>query len=504
MINKNSIILAEPIVLSQTAPLVNNASDIIKGLMELSHGALPYSDHYRDEIVEVTADNGHTELMEEVSTSLAEAIRSTFSQVSTFGIGFARVLASELGNYSRNDYLIDDATGGLTMRFVNLDNDFLISTLYPTGPKNTQFTYNAIDMGVLGRLQFNTDLIDELASTYVDTQHPDVIKVMKDEDAGGQDAFYNIMRLDDLQGVFHHNGNIFDFTQIKSYNLPMLFKMYIVVSKMYASEDPIKALVGGSLTDYREYVALLWNGLSTYLAALKTRVNLFRARGIAIHQQKLVTLRKTERQFQSSNDKLEFLQLNGEVTVFYTKPVVETLQQNKYCLRDWVIGRLLCDLNGKGNVEDSALFSGCLLQDTLEDFYRVIRDGMKTKQRDLCEFLFQRAVNTFVNGNAELKAHIDAMEEEGIGSEKIVLIMNEDFKNGHNLSVTIDNHPEMDMLDVVMCSGVITRFLKAIGCKLAADIIKHTEHHSDVNDQVEKRKRLHYAVTKVLAEKLLG
>ena len=504
MITKNSVILAEPIVLGHEKNLWDGSSAIIKGLIELSHGAMPYGDHYRDEIVEITADNGHTEILEQVTTSLADAIRATFGQITDYGIGFAKALERELSNWASHDTIVNDATNNLKIEFVNLDNDFLISTLYPTGPKNVQFEYNNIDMSVLSRLQFNNELCRELANTYIDTQHPDITAVMGDVDCHNDEAFYTIMDPEALHSMFVTNGKNIDFTAIKSFRLPLLFKMYVILSKMYASDDPIKSLSGGTLTDYREYVSLLWNGLSTYLAALKQRINVFRGRGIAIHQNQAVELRSGERRFEYTNDVFKYTRLEGSVTVFYTKPVVDTLSQGHYCLRDWVIGRLLCNLKGKTAIADSALLSGPLLEETLSEFYRVIRDGMNEKERELVEFLFERATVTFVNGNERLRTCATEMEGPGSAGEKIVDRMNADFKNGHNLAVYKKSHPEMSDLDVILSSGIVTRFLRAINCHLAADILKSTEHQSGNDDQVEKRKRLHYAVTKVLANKLLG
>ncbi|EBV8434056.1 hypothetical protein AVA65_07385 [Salmonella enterica subsp. enterica serovar Minnesota] len=504
MITKNSVILAEPIVLAESKPLVNNSSDIVKGLMELSYGAMPYTGNYRNEIVENTTDNGHTEVVEDVSTRLAEAIRGTFSQISTFGMGFAKTLAGELGNLEDHARIIDSATAALTVRFVNLDNDFLISTLYPAGPKNVQFNYDAIDLSVLDRLQFNKDMCEELAKSYIDIQHPDIVRVMKDEECATEAAFYNIMSMDALRDIFAHTGSRFNFLEVKSYQLPLLFKMYIILSKMYTNEDPIKSLVGGSLTDYREYVSLLWNGLSAYLAKLKITVNVLRSRGIALHQNKTVRLNPVKRHFELTNSAFDFTELHGDVTVFYTKPAVDALTSSNYCLRDFVIGRLLCNLQGDSNVPDTALLSGSKLGEVIDKFMSFIRNGLLERRREVVEFMFERAVNQFVMSNETLRTHVAAMDEDGFNAEKIIVRMNDGFKNGYQLAVFIDSHPEMSHLDAVMSSGIVTRFLRAIDCTLAADIIASTTYQSEHDDVVEKRKRLHAALIKVLVNKLMG
>ncbi|ASU03680.1 hypothetical protein JOAD_235 [Erwinia phage vB_EamM_Joad] len=504
MITKNSVILAEPIVLGLDKPLVENSSDIVKGLMELSYGAMPYGETYRTEIAEVTADNGHTDVVEHVTTKLAESIREVFSQISTYGIGFARVLANELRNAQSDDHIIDAATSGLAIRFVNLDNDFLVSTLYPAGPKNVQFNYDSIDLSVIDRLQFNTDMCGELAKSYIDIQHPDIVRVMKDDECDSEEAFYSIMDVECLRSLFHHQNGRFDFTTVKTYRLALLFKMYVILSKMYSSDDPIKSLVGGTLTDYREYVSLLWNGLSTYLARMKGMVGVLRGRGIALHQNKPVRFNTVKRHFDLTNSTFEFQELHGDVTVFYTKPAADTLAANNYCLRDWVIGRLLCDLKGEAHVPDAALLSGNKLTGVMNAFMDFIRSGLLERRREVTEFLFQRAVNNFVMGNETLREFVAAMDEEGLNAEKIVHRMNSDFKCGYNLAVYLDNHPGMSTEDAVISSGVVQRFLRAIDCSLAANIIAETEYHSEHDDAVEKRKRLHAALIKVLVNKLMG
>lgn len=503
MLTKNSIILAEPIAMACTA--ITPSSGIINGLMELSYGAMPYTQKYRDEIVETTAENEHTAAMEAVTTALAESIRKVFSQISTYGVGFARELTRELDHMDSRDRVIDTATAALDVRYVNLDNDFLVSSLYPQGPKNTNFSYSSTDLSALSRLQFNTDLCRELAETYIDASHPDVVSVMADEDCDADEAFYTLFSLDALQELFAHNGSKFNFLEIKSVRMPLLFKMYVVLSKMYASEDPVKALVGGTLTDYREYVSLLWNGLSAYLSMLKKYVGVMRARGLAMVETRQVRLDMVKREYPVINTTLEYEQLHGNATVFYTQAALETLMQNNYCLRDWVIGRVVCNLKGERHVTDVDLMQGDKLRGVIGKFIDQLEERLREKRRDVSNVLFTRAVHSFVQKHEELKDFVQGLDVPGIGSEKVIREMHKgDERIGHSLAYYIDKHPEMERFDAVMSCGVVGKFLRAIGCKLAAQVLTNTERLSEDDDLIDKRKRLHAAVTRVLVDELLG
>ena len=500
MIRNESVILAEGIALNHAEPI--KVDPVIAGLMEVSLGGAAYGDNYRQQIVDVTSENEtHGQVLEDVSTRLAEIVRESFGQIRDFAAPFSQQLVAALEDKWLPSSFEEMGFRNLHTEFVCVEHPFFNSLVYPTAVRNTALSFSSVNVSsLLERVSFRAPTREELTD-WLNTTHPDVTNIMEDPESCPVNAFMTLVNQDTLEEMFVHEGKVIDFTQVKTLRLKSLFQMYVVLSKMQASPDPVKWLATGSLAEYRELVSLLWNSLTAHLLRVKQLCEAYRLRGIAVMELKPVTLRTVE--MADSLNKLAYRELNGKILVLYTNNAIERLSTANHTLRDWVVARYYGRLTeGPSSVTDIGLLEGNKLGALCSQYYGQIRAAMEKNRELVFDQVFRNVVDGFISTTPVVAEYLKAKHDKVLPSTAVIAEMSKDFKWGYRIAAQMNQFSKIDL--AVSNSGVATAFLRAIGCDLAASILAGTERQCEEDSALDKRKRLHYAVIGQLARKLLG
>ncbi|MNM18506.1 hypothetical protein D3C81_287990 [compost metagenome] len=520
MISKDSIALAENIAVAIPSGLTVPESALLTGLNSVSHGAFPYNENFRDQIVDVTSNvTDHTEVMGHATTRMAEIIRGAFEMVKTYGVPLGTAIAADLDIiYSPRD-LRQIGQNNLEIKFANIDDPFFESSIYPTVAqiKNTQLSFNSIGLEVLERLEFNTWPSVEVLRDFINTKHPEVLGIIEDTDECLGSAFEALTHMGALKGVFATSGNAtVDFTQIKSVRINLLLKMYVLIGAMYLNDQPF-SLEKGSLEDYRSYVGLMYSGITTYLVNLKRVVEQYRARKIVLvanEQPKLID-------FTPHGAKHSIKVIKGNVTVFYTNEAMSIAEQNGVSLADatlaWTFGMAV----GRAQGLLDLLQNKAATEELTGEYYGTIHQIMDGKAATIFQTSALSSATKFVNERPQLRealqltlndenASTATLLEKHLGAEieKLYFLFAKakDVQTSSGGSgVPIGDDYKTRCIDAIMKTKLIPNFLALLGCELASEILELTFVRSESEDNLRsKRERLHNACIELLASKLLS
>lgn len=519
MIRGQSIALAEAIAISVNGnePLPTKA--LVAGLNEQSYGSARYNEMFRQELEHVTQNNAHSTILDATSNKLAEVIRGAFDTIKNYGVPFAKTLAGELSVLYTPDRLQHLAFSRLTYNYINVEDPFFQSPIYPVEMKNVALDFSSVSLEMLKRLEFSWPDESDVRD-YVNSSHPDVLEILKSTDYSLSDAVNCIGDLYYLQQLFSNNGGMmFNFTVIKSLQINRLLKMYVVLTKMYASEDPVKWLAKGTLADYREFVTTLWNGMTRYLIALKQIANAYVHRTVAIGELEPVGFGA-----HSNPDYTGARFLAGSVQVFYSNQAMQLLEKNGISFNEWLVAFLYSRFNG-GSLEPVPLLSDPIrVKQAANAYYTSINTA-----------LTQRAMQTFVNTaqtravrylleTPELKARVATLVPENEVLEQwFTRRMGDEYEKAYhvvaeamvaaerqaNLHVSRDEvsptSPDKLIQDALLSCSLVPSFLRAVNCNMAATVVESTFAKEEGSANiVDKRQRLHVALIKLIVNNSLG
>ena len=522
MLSKYSIALAENIAVSLDEDVVVTPGPILAGLNEESYGAIGYSPKWREELVEVTSEiTAHSEIMEMSTTRMAEIIRGGFEMVKSYGVPLAGVIAKSAGLIYSPSHLNRISLSELQMKFTNLDNPFFNSGIYPTEVKNKSLGFDSVGMEVLGRLEFSYPEPAEVKE-YLATNHPEIQQILSVSETGLGDVFWNLSNLDMLAQTFKKRGGVFDFTTVHSTDIEKLLQMYVIVSKMYSSDAPCPWLVKGTLEDYREFVSLLWNGLTSYMIKLKVLVENYRPRSLVISPEKETTF--VPYKLTNDRDEANIKIISGKVNVFYTNDTISLAEKSGVGLRDVVLASLYAGLTGVDIGVIQLLGNGQKTKDLVGEYQKNLHQVMTIHANDFFVVSALNAITGFVAEHpAVAKAMVVQQDDDTISIRTLVIqTMREHIEKlfvlYQNNVKELDPFEEQDIeagsveesyyqicVDTVLQTDLVPTFLRLIGCGLAAEIVGLTFVKAEAESNIrDKRERLHCALIELLANRLLG
>lgn len=501
MITKNSIIIAEPLVAGR--PVFDRTGSILRGLSALATTNLPYTEDYRQEIVEHTAESEEFKLVfDQAATGLAEGIKEAFRELSVYGKGFVNTLAGALSETMCEKLGYEGITYQLSrdlkLNFIKADNDFFSSLIYPTEVKNKNWSYEGVDLSALKELKFGWLSDDQLAE-WLGATHPDVIKCLRDSDVALSDSFQQLTDLNNMCKMFTHEGNVFNFAHVKTVQTYNLFQMYFILTKMYLSDTPISALQSGPMETYRAWVNMLWNAMTLQLIKVKNLCNNFRARTIVLFE--------NDKPIEIVNGKIgngTIQLLRGNATIVYTSVALKMLTDNNMSLSDWAIARALSKYSRRSkDVDSMALLSGSEAKWLIEDYVGENRSRFLEAANDIFLLEAKNALIKWFGTIPELKEIAQARFGENSGVSKLwdELYTNAGSEFRRCIAVVNDNQ-ELAFNHVVMSTNLPGNFLRIIGCGFAADVIDGTITDKELSEE-DRRVQLNHAVTQALVKNII-
>lgn len=521
MIRKESIALAENIAVAIHGEALVPSSDILMGLNDVSYGAITYSANWREELIEVTTNlSPHTAVVEAGATRFAEIIRGGFDMVKTYGVPLASAIADGVSILYTPNQLADMSNGQLKIRFANIDHPFFNSSIYPTEVKNKALGFDSIGLDVLKSLEFKYPDSAELKE-YLATSHPEVLEIINSKETSLESAFYSLHSTDELDRMFLKHGDAYNFTRVKSIDIDLLLAMYIVISKMYSADKPCPWLEKGSLQEYREWVEIMWNGLTTYLIALRNTMTTYRARKLVVVDNKspeLVDYVPNERLGVSVKV------VSGDVTAYFTNDVVREAETNGVALADVVLASIYSRLStGTALGLIDLLGSKTGVQEQLSAYHGMLHNSLDEKAYDYFVKSSLQAIAKFVIDNpAAQEALTRTVNDQDSSVLTIIrerltddidklyyLFANEQKRVSGDAEISVVEAGSPDpyresCINTVLKTKLVPIFLRLLGCDLAAEILELTYHTSEVEDNLHgMRERMHGALIEFIASKLL-
>lgn len=506
MIRPSSVAMGELVAVGASV----KPGQIIQGLNEVSQSSFEYTpENFRDNIVACTSQGAHTDIMEATSTRLAEIIRETMQNVRQYGVPLADAIANGTSlMYSPKD-LQRVAADNVYISFVNADDPFFNSSLFPTAVANHTLSYKSVAMEGLDTLQFEW-ASGEAIEKFLDTDHPDIRAIMENPDAGTTDAASLLTNLYELKEHFVHNGELFNFTQIKSTNIALLLKAYIILTKMRASEDPVSWLKGGDLNTYRAYVNHLWNGFTAYLLQLKNVVNAYRAQNLVVIQEREVHMKESYRDFK--NTRL----MSGAVKVFYTDAFFDKVSELNLSMQEVILGFFWARLNGRTLSTLDVFNNPQAASNEAQSYFSQVHTNLMQEGRSIYINAGTKAIIEFIEGNPVLKERALKSCDGKVFSDWIYSQFHQLLNQAYSLTsetlgsldaagVAIgDVEPEIsDRTGIILQTQIVPTFLRLIGCNLAADLIADTFIQTAEDNVGDKRARLHVALINLIVDKAL-
>jgi hypothetical protein len=509
MIRESSVALAELIVVGGGN---FRPSQVIAGLNGESGGAMAFTDNFREEILQASQGNMHTETVEGASERLGEIIRDSLTNIRTYGVPMARrVLKDTRLLYSRKQ--LKDLTEQLIdVQYVNVDNGFFESPLYPTEVRDKSITYTGVDLGMAKSLKWSWPDRKEILD-FIGANHADLLAILDDEDECISQAANFISELDELSSLFVNKDGIYDFSQIKSVRFVLLLKMYVLLTKMYFSEDPAPWLKTGELATYRSYVSQLWNGMTLYLIKLKQVVLTYRARQLVIVAEKQPVLTAHN---QAQYGDTRFMQ--AKLKVFYTNGILDKIQAANVGFTEAIMGYYWGALTGSPMTILEFIADVSKGQNLAKAYYSHIHEKLSTQSNQLFIKSGIKAINDFINESPVLLDRVNGLRGD---NQMLISWVQEKFAGELEKAhyILADRHNCDDVageivggaddggdprLDTLLETRLIPSFLRACGASLTADIIESTFVDTSKEDNVmDKRERLTVAVITELVNRLL-
>lgn len=504
MIRPSSVAMGELVAVGASV----KPGPIIQGLNEVSYASFEYTpENFRDNIVACTSQGAHSEIMEATSTRLAEIIRETLQTVRQYGVPLADAIAKNTSLLYNRSSLQSVATDNVSINFINADDPFFDSPLFPKAVANHTLSYKSVAMEGLETLTFEWPSTEDVEK-FLDTDHPDIRTIMDNPDAGTTSAAELLGDKYALKEHFVNNGELFNFTQIKSTDIALLLKAYIILTKMKHSDDPVSWLKGGDLNTYRAYVNHLWNGFTTYLLQLKNVVNAYRAQNLVIFQEKEVHMNDRYRDFKDTR------LMSGSVKVFYTDAFYNKVVEANLSMQEVILGFFWARLNGRTKTTLDVVNNPQVAAEEAKAYFSTVHTNLMQEGRTLYVNSAVKAIVDFIDGNSDLKARTVKASQGRVFSSWIygefVQLLNHAYSltserlGGDDAIALGDVEPEIsERTSVLLETQIVPHFLRLVGCNLAAQLITDTFIQTAEDNTGDKRVRLHVAIINLIVDKAL-
>lgn len=520
MLSKDDLILAQLIASGLPENYEVKASGIIAGLNEVSYAVSPYAPTALiDQAMEVTQNlTPHSDVMELATTEMAKVVRGAFDMVKTYGVPMALAIADGVSCLYSMDSVLRTIRSELDIKYINVDDQMFNLGIYPVQVANKSLSFEAVNFGMLERLKFgyvsDTDLVD-----WIGSKHPEIVAVLDDKSTGTYSALWSMTTLDGLSQIFKRmdNGQI-NFAEIKTIDIPLLMKMFVIASKMFMTDKPVPWLEEGSLEDYREFTGLIWNGISRYLINLKEFTNLYRAREIVITDVAPVRYKEIT-PHEALGVKVNVVE--GKVLVFYTGAIMRTITESGTAISDVAVAYLYSRVKGQSFSLKELASNKMRVSELMTQYVSEVSGVIHNRAQEVfCESA-AIAIARFIDGNVAAKEALYTTigdrgsmtatvvrERLGAAISKLYSIYSQRAgKHDSDLAVVDDGSSQTligerkkECINIILSTDIVPVFLNLLGCNMAAAIIAATYVTQDkVFSAVDERKQLHCALIQVMA-----
>lgn len=455
MINKNDLVCGTLI-----APngLHYSKTSILTNLEEMFHlTGDPLS--FRDQAVEQSQTPEFISLVDEVAGCIGDELVASVGRIKEHVIPVLKEISEKVNESFSMGRVLEQTVSGLTIQYACVDSPFFDSPLFPTGRKSKGLSFSEYSL----RKSFPDDMLEEVSLTpelvnpFV-VDHPDINRLLDDHE-DYVEAIKNLHSREWWGKHFSETGEYCNFTKVTSFKLNELFRVYIVLSKIRATDELLIPVQHVSLENYKIMINELWEGMNVYLSSLKIMCENYRLDGLVIRNKSKFELVKNV--FNGVTVDV----LRGDCDVLFSQAYAEHIDTHNSSLAEVVYNYILHSIESGGRPKVSAMaFVGLnsgswSAQDPLR--------GLLCKNVEHHRTRLSELINSISRNCLQRK-----LTEMGVVNPDLSKLHEDLYAAGGNVSgLDVD---DFDVTNIVMSSGIGGRLLQLLGFKNAAELLRYT------------------------------
>lgn len=325
-------------------------TSLMSNLEELLHLQGDYST-FTTQAAEQTKDPEFIGLAEEVAQNIADELVQSVLRIKEHVVPVLNQIVRNVVDGFSSGRILEKTISGLNTNFGCLDNPFFDSDLFPTGRKSTVLSYERLQL----RGEFPDGMIDdvelteELISQFV-VKHPVITRLFNNPDEDYREAIRFIHSREWWSRHFgENNGEYCQFNKVEYFDLNAIFRVYVVLSRIRASESLLLPVKGVSLERYKTLINDLWEGMNVYLPMLKIMCDHYRKEGLVIRQKSKFEL------YEGTFDGIKMKVLHGDCDILYSRKYATHIDDNGSSLAEVAYNYILHIIESGGRPNVSAL-----------------------------------------------------------------------------------------------------------------------------------------------------
>ena len=305
----------------------------------------------------------HTDVLDIVTTKIAEGIRASLGVVSSLVKPILKDIDIQIRANTKTGQTIDIAMDYLRVNMVNLEPEFLSSPFCPDGIPETLSDSTTVNINDLIKGNWPTvdqDTIFDLI--YLDNQ---TLSTFFDNRKEILEVYNQLFVYKGWWNIFdsrYRNGDVVDFTNPDHYTDFNKFRFLVIANlianKLVSMEMPMDGVIGVSLQDYRSSLKMGLDVLTAMLYKFKVIWGNKTAAGVVILDNK-VEYKAAEYGILEGSKVLQ-----GTVQVGYNNIVLRQFSENDDAsLTEYVIGYLYAKQRGynvRDIMTDAELINNCI------------------------------------------------------------------------------------------------------------------------------------------------
>lgn len=346
MINKTDLVAGT--LLSSQLPTLHKTSIMcqLEELFTLKGDPLSF----RDQVVEQSKDPEFIALAEEVAKMIGDELHTSSVRIKEHVIPLLGEIAAKVKETVSINSVLEKTVRHLKIRYSCIEDSFFDSTLYPNGTKGTSLSYATFkldDKSFPSGMLENTEISQDVLKGFM-VNHPDINHLFSDVDDVSE-AIHDIHSYDFWAKTFTKNGIDCDFNRVDCFESRKLFRIYIVLSKLRASETLLFPVKNISLEQYKTLINELWEGMNVYLTTYKIVCRNYAQDGLTI-------LKGSEyRLIDAEVDDVKMRLLQGDCHVLYTRNFNNLLDEQNLSLPEIAYNYILHSIKSGGRPQLSPM-----------------------------------------------------------------------------------------------------------------------------------------------------
>lgn len=503
MITQQTVLMATPIALLATEKgidLHEHVSDVIKGLNECTSNIRGFTeDNIAVDLPDYTKDVGeHTEVMEDVTTIIADRIRQALGIISKTVKPILKKVETQLRSEIDPGNVSEQVFNYVNVEMVNIEPSFLNSPFYPSeipanfagvpSVKLDQLLMGSYpDMSAQDLVELIAVKVDDLATFFA---NPEEVKRVYDT------FFVEKQWFELFSGSSVSNGsvNLNDYSNYPFKSFRSLVIGSLILNRLVANDDPIDGVTGVSLEDYRTSLRLTRDLFSTMLVKFKNIWEDRAAAGVVIISDGV----KLENAHWGNLNGVNVL--SGKLLIGYNNAVLDMFaDREEMSLSEFAVGYVFAKLRGN-QVRDIITDRETVIAGWLE-YTSDLRAALITRKSEIARRVFVQVLEG-LHADEAYSTFIDTIDEAITPSQRILgrvqqqMELSAFFANTKLIDAVVEG--ENSLMNTVLAAVLADVFESPIAKEIL--VVNATAPAGTIEQQ---RKHLSAAIDSVILNRLI-